>query len=207
MNRTPNIVFILADDLGWKDLGCMGSSFYETPNMDRLAREGIRFTDAYAACPVCSPTRASIMTGKYPANVGVTNFIGGHARGYLISAPYSDHISHEEKTIPGELVDAGYSTWHVGKWHLAGRYDRSDEFKRSHYPDGHGFDVNIAGCEAGMPHHGYFSPWMIKNLQDGKDGEYLPDRLTDEAIQLIKKRGDKPFFLNLHIHVHVWANM
>jgi arylsulfatase A-like enzyme len=144
------------------------------------------------------------MTGKYPANVGVTNFIGGHAKGYLISAPYADHIKHEEKTVAGELVDAGYSTWHVGKWHLAGRYDRSDEFKKSHYPDGHGFDVNIAGCEAGMPHHGYFSPWMIKNLQDGKDGEYLPDRLTDEAIKLIKKRGDKPFFLNLWYYlVHV----
>ena len=204
MNRTPNILFILADDLGWKDLSCMGSSFYETPNLDRLAREGMRFTDAYAACPVCSPTRASIMTGKYPANIGVTNFIGGHAKGYLISAPYADHIRHEEKTIADELNSAGYSTWHVGKWHLAGRYNRSDEFKKSHYPDGHGFDVNIAGCEAGMPHHGYFSPWSINNLTDGKDGEYLPDRLTDEAINLIKERDDKPFFLNLWYYlVHV----
>ncbi len=197
MTRTPNIMFILADDLGWMDLSCMGSSFYETPNLDRLAREGVRFTDAYAACPVCSPTRASIMTGKYPANVGITNFIGGHAKGYLISAPYADHISHNEKTLAEEILELGYSTWHIGKWHLAGRYNRSPEFKKSHYPDGHGFDVNIAGCELGMPHHGYFSPWLIKNLEDKKDGEYLPDRLTDEAINLIRNRGDKPFFLNM----------
>lgn len=197
MNRTPNILFILADDLGWRDLSCMGSSFYETPNLDRLAREGVRFTNAYAACPVCSPTRASVMTGKYPANVGVTNFIGGHAKGYLLSAPYADHISHDEKTIAEELSESGYSTWHVGKWHLAGRYDRNEEFKKSHYPDGHGFHINIAGCEAGMPHHGYFSPWMIKNLEDKKDGEYLPERLTAEAIKLLRNRGDKPFYLNM----------
>ncbi len=204
MNKNPNIVFILADDLGWKDLSCMGSSFYETPNLDRLAREGMRFTDAYAACPVCSPTRASIMTGLYPATVGITNFIGGHAKGYLVSTPYADHIKHDEKTIAEEIKSAGYSTWHVGKWHLAGRYDRSDEFKKSHYPDEHGFDVNIAGCEAGMPHHGYFSPWMIKNLTEGKDGDYLPDRLTDKAINLIKNRGNKPFYLNLWYYlVHV----
>ncbi len=204
MYKKPNIVFILADDLGWMDLSCMGSSFYETPNLDRLAREGMRFTDAYAACPVCSPTRASIMTGLYPASVGITNFIGGHAKGYLVSAPYSDHISHNQKTIAEELISAGYSTWHVGKWHLAGRYDRSNEFKESHYPDGHGFEVNIAGCEAGMPHHGYFAPWMIKNLTEGERGEYLPDRLTGEAIELIRNRGIKPFFLNLWYYlVHV----
>ena len=118
MIKKPNIVFILADDLGWMDLSCMGSSFYETPNLDRLAREGMRFTDAYAACPVCSPTRASIMTGLYPASLGITNFIGGHAKGYLVSAPYSDHISHEEKTIADELRENNYSTWHVGKWHI-----------------------------------------------------------------------------------------
>ncbi len=197
MSKKPNILFILADDLGWMDLSCMGSGFYETPNLDRLAREGMRFTNAYAACPVCSPTRASIMTGMYPASIGVTNYIGGHSKGYLISAKYKDHISHNEKTIAEELKNTGYSTWHVGKWHLAGRYTRSEEFKRSHYPENHGFEVNIAGCDAGMPHHGYFSPWLIKNLEDKKDGEYLPDRLTDEAIKLIRNRNDKPFFLNL----------
>lgn len=204
MNKKPNIIFILADDLGWKDLGCMGSSFYETPNLDRLAREGMRFTDAYAACPVCSPTRASIMTGLYPASVGITNFIGGNASGYLVSAPYSDHIEHSEKTLAEELRSTGYSTWHIGKWHLAGRYDRSSDFKEDHYPDKHGFDINIAGCEAGMPHHGYFSPWMLNNLNDGEKGDYLPDRLTDEAIKLIKSRNNKPFFLNLWYYlVHV----
>ena len=103
--RPQNIVLFLIDDLGWMDLSCMGSSFYETPNLDRLAREGARFTDAYAACPVCSPTRASIMTGKYPANVGITNFIGGNAKGYLLSAPYADHIYHGEKTLAEELIE------------------------------------------------------------------------------------------------------
>lgn len=204
LNKSPNIVFILADDLGWMDLSCMGSGFYETPNIDRLAREGMRFSNAYAACPVCSPTRASIMTGKYPASVGITNFIGGSAKGYLLNTPYSDHIDHKERALPMELRDAGYSTWHVGKWHLAGAYSRSDDFKRSHYPDKHGFDVNIAGCESGMPHHGYFAPWMINNLSEGKEGDYLPDRLTDDAINLIKSREEKPFFLNLWYYlVHV----
>jgi len=196
--KKPNILFILADDLGWRDLGFMGSDFYETPNLDSLASEGACFTNAYAACPVCSPTRSSIMTGLYPAETGVTNFIGGHARGYLVSAPYSDHISHDEKTIAEELRDNGYSTWHVGKWHLAGTYDRSDEWKAGHYPDKHGFEINIAGCEAGMPHHGYFAPWQIKNLEEGGEGEYLPDKLTVAAIKLIEERDrEKPFFLNL----------
>ncbi len=196
--KKSNVVFILADDLGWRDLGFMGSEFYETPNLDKLAGEGVRFSNAYAACPVCSPTRASIMTGRYPAETGITNFIGGNATGYLESTPYSDHIEHDEKTIAEELRQNGYSTWHVGKWHLAGTYDRSEEWKNDHYPDKHGFDINVAGCDAGMPHHGYFAPWHLKNISEGKEGEYLPDRLTDEAIAIIKDRDtDKPFFLNL----------
>lgn len=196
--KKKNFVFLLADDLGWKDLGFMGSSFYETPNLDKLSLESAVFTNAYAACPVCSPTRASILTGLYPAETGVTNFIGGHAKGYLVSAPYSDHISYNDKTIAQELSDNGYNTWHVGKWHLAGTYDRSDEWKKMHYPDKHGFAVNIGGCEFGMPHHGYFSPWHIKNLKDVTKGEYLTDRLTAEAIRLIKNRDiNKPFYLNM----------
>jgi len=146
------------------------------------------FTDAYAAAPVCSPTRASILTGKYPANVGVTNWIGGHTRGKLIDAPYIDHLPLEEKSLAAALKEGGYHTWHVGKWHLG---------EREYYPDRHGFDVNIGGCSWGSPHNGYFSPWGIETLPDGPEGEELTDRLTDEAIALIKGCDDQPFFLNL----------
>ncbi len=196
----PNFVLILIDDMGWKDLSCYGSSFYETPNLDRLATEGIRFTDAYAACPVCSPTRASILTGKYPASVGVTNYIDwAHrvhpSRGLLIDAPYIDHLPLTEKSLATALKEAGYATWHVGKWHLGGR---------DYHPEKHGFDVNIGGCAWGMPLQGYFSPWGIETLQDGPEGEYLTDRLTDEAIRLIRSSNGNPFFLNLwYYSVHI----
>lgn len=177
------------DDLGWRDLGCYGSPFYETPHIDRLARQGMRFTDAYASCPVCSPTRASAMTGKYPARVGITNFIGGHTQGRLVDVPYLRHLPLEEVSLARALGEGGYATWHVGKWHLG---------EREYYPDKHGFDVNIGGCHWGRPMNGYFSPWGIENLEDGPEGEYLTDRLTDEVINLIDKRNaDQPFFLNL----------
>ncbi|MFP4028157.1 MAG: sulfatase [Candidatus Brocadiia bacterium] len=191
----PNFLFILIDDLGWKDLGCYGSSFYETPNLDRLASEGMRFTDAYAACPVCSPTRASILSGKYPARVGVTNYIGGHAQGKLVDAPYIEHLPLEEKTVASSLRDAGYNTYHVGKWHLGGE---------DYWPEKQGFDRNIAGCHMGMPTSGYFSPYDIPTLDDGPEGEYLTDRLTDEAISLLKNNGDDPFFLYMaYYSVHI----
>lgn len=192
--KKPNIIFTLIDDMGWKDLGSYGSDFYETPHIDRLAEEGVRFTDAYAACPVCSPTRASIMSGKYPATVGVTDWIGAHTKGKLIDAPYIDHLPLEEKSIAASLKEGGYDTWHVGKWHLG---------TEAYYPDKHGFDVNIGGCHWGSPHGGYFSPYGIENLEEGPEGEYLTDRLTDEAISLIENKSDKPFFLNLaHYTVH-----
>lgn len=196
----PNFVFILVDDLGWRDLGRYGSEFYETPNLDRLAEEGMSFTDAYAACPVCSPTRASILTGKYPATVGVTDWIdwGGSvhpARGRLIDAPYIDHLPLEEKSLACALREAGYVTWHVGKWHLGGE---------PYHPERHGFDVNVGGCHWGMPFNGYFSPYDIPTLENGPEGEYLTDRLTDEAIRLIEGNGGRPFFLNLwYYSVHV----
>ena len=191
----PNILFILIDDMGWTDLGCCGSPFYETPHLDRLAQQGMRFTDAYAACPVCSPTRASILSGKYPATVGVTNFIGGNARGRLIDAPYVRQLPTQETSLAAALRDGGYATWHVGKWHLG------DE---PCWPEHHGFDVNVAGCEWGMPKHGYFSPWGNPRLADGPAGEYLTDRLTDEAIRLIRAHDAGPFFLNLWYYaVHV----
>src|ERR1035437_1583253 len=199
MSPQPNIVFILFDDLGWRDLTCYGSSFYETPQMDRLAAEGLLFTDAYAACPVCSPTRASILTGKYPARVGVTDWIDYHGdshslRGRVIDAPYIRHLPLSEKSLASALREGGYQTWHVGKWHLGG-----PEF----YPERHGFDVNFAGCEWGCPERGYFSPWHIPVLPDDSEGEYLTDRLTDEAVRLIHGGGERPFFLHLsHYAVH-----
>lgn len=196
----PNILFILLDDFGWRDLVCYGSSFYETPHLDRLAAEGLRFTDGYAACPVCSPTRASLLTGKYPATVGVTDWIDSSRRhhplrGRLIDAPYIDHLPLEETSLATALREGGYATWHVGKWHLG------DE---PYYPEHHGFEVNLGGGHRGSPNHGYFSPWQLANLEDGPAGEYLTDRLTDEAIRLVEHHDDgRPFFLNLwHYAVH-----
>jgi arylsulfatase A-like enzyme len=190
----PNIILFLIDDMGWMDLGCQGSSFYETPRLDLLAQEGMRFTDAYASCPVCSPTRASIMTGKYPATVGITNFIGGVERGRLLEAPYLRHLPLSEHSLATALREGGYSTWHVGKWHLGGE---------GSLPEQHGFDVNVGGCGWGHPKNGYFSPYGNPKLADGPEGEYLTDRLTDEAIALIRGRGDRSFFLNFcHYAVH-----
>ena len=190
----PNILFILIDDLGWRDLSCYGSAFYETPNLDRLAREGVLFTNAYASCPVCSPTRASIMSGKYPARVGITNWIPSKDEGKLANVPYLHYLPLEEKSLASSLREQGYQTWHVGKWHLG------DE---PFYPQHHGFDVNVGGCHWGAPKT-YVSPYGIPGLPDGPAGEYLTDRLTDEAIRLIRSRGEKPFFLNLwHYAVHV----
>lgn len=192
-NNLPNIIFILIDDMGWKDLSCYNSSFYETPNIDRLAGEGMRFTDAYAASPVCSPTRASILCGKYPVSIGITDWIDfgksiHPCKGKLIDAPYVDHLPINEISIASTLKSAGYQTWHVGKWHLG---------KKQYYPEHYGFDINIGGCDWGMPVNGYFSPYGIETLKDGPDGEYLTDRLTNEAIALLTQNKGKPFFLNL----------
>ena len=191
----PNIIMILIDDMGWRDLQCFGSSFYETPNIDALAAEGTVFTNAYAPCPVCSPSRASLYTGQYPARVGVTNYIGAHDFGKLAEVPYLDHLPTEEYTLSRAYKDAGYRTYHVGKWHLGGK---------EYYPEHHGFDVNIGGCDWGHPHRGYFAPFGIDTLPDDiPAGEYLTDYLTDRAIELIEKTGDAPFFLNLsHYAVH-----
>jgi arylsulfatase A-like enzyme len=192
----PNIVFILADDLGWTDLGCYGSTFYETPNLDRLARQGVKFTRAYAACCVCSPTRASIMTGKYPARLGLTDWLPGQpprANQKLLGPKLPDHLPLEEFTIAEALKQGGYATCFIGKWHLGG-----DGFT----PDKQGFDINIGGCGLGHP-PSYFSPYKIPTLTDGPKGEYLTDRLTDEAIKFIDGAKDKPFLLYLaHYAVH-----
>ncbi len=199
-NRKSNILLILLDDLGWRDLTCYGSSFYETPVLDRLAKEGMRFTDAYAACPVCSPTRASLLSGKYPATVGVTDYIDWSGRwhpcrGKLVDVPYIKHLPREEFNLARALGEAGYQTWHVGKWHLGG-----PDF----HPDRQGFDINIGGYQAGLPEGGYFAPWKIPTLADAEPGTYLTDHLTDEAIRLISERDpERPYFLNLwHYAVH-----
>ncbi|MCP4609224.1 MAG: sulfatase [Planctomycetes bacterium] len=196
-----NFVFILIDDLGWTDLGCYGSSFYETPNIDRLASEGMRFTEAYAACPVCSPTRGSIMAGKYPARLGITQWIGGSQK----PTEYADRLELEEVTIAEALKGQGYSTGFVGKWHLS---TRDAETRSNFYPDKQGFDVNIGGDWSGAPPT-YFYPYKKRNraLEEmppgGEDGEYLTDRLTDESLKFIEANKDKPFLLYLsHYAVH-----
>lgn len=192
--KKPNIIFVLIDDLGWKDVSIYGSEFYETPNIDSLSEDGVVFTNAYAASPVCSPTRASIMTGKYPARPGITNYIGGRERGKLIPPQNKEYLPLEEKTIAKALKEAGYKTYHIGKWHLG---------SKPFWPENHGFDKNIGGCDWGAPRYGYFSPYKIPTLADGEEGEYLTDRLTDEAIKIIKET-EEPFFMYLsHYAVHV----
>ncbi|MFI4912385.1 MAG: sulfatase [Sedimentisphaeraceae bacterium JB056] len=205
-NKKLNVIMILVDDLGATDLACCGSDFYETPNLDALAEKGMRFVNAWATCPVCSPSRASVMTGKYPARLGLTNFIdhsGDYhpSKGFLVDAPYIKSLDPGEYSLARILKDNGWKTFHVGKWHLGGRQC---------WPDKHGFDVNVAGCHWGMPSNGYFSPWGIPNLEDGPEGEYLPDRLGDEAVRLIEENAatGKPFYLNYWpylVHVPIEA--
>ena len=201
-NDKPNIVFILVDDLGWSDLGYTGSTFYETPNIDRLASEGMIFTDAYAACPVCSPSRAAIISGKYPARLNLTDYIPGnqhwgpHKDQKLASHPFKLQLDLEEYTIAEALKDAGYFTMFAGKWH-AGEEEK-------YYPQYQGFDINIGGNKTGYPAGGYFSPYKNPQLTDGYEGEYLTDRLTDEVIGFIKQNKSEPFFAYLSFYtVHL----
>lgn len=199
--KRPNFVFILIDDLGWKDLGCFGSQFYETPNIDRLASEGMKFTDTYAASPVCSPTRASIMTGKHPARLNITDWIGGKQKGKLLPADYIHYLPLEEVTLAEAFKEAEYATGFIGKWHLG---------DRPYFPENQGFDVNIGGHDAGHPAC-YFYPykneknsyWDVPGLEHGRPGEYLTDRLTDESIKFLEQNKHQPFLLFLsHYAVH-----
>ena len=201
VKEKPNVIFILLDDFGYADPGCYGSRFYETPNIDRLAKEGVRFTDAYAACPVSSPTRASIMTGKYPVNTGITDWIPGRQatnsarpEDKLISLPFKLQLDNEELTIAEVLKANGYSTMISGKWHLG-----DDSI---YWPEYQGFDINSGGFSKGAPvrnnqSNGYFSPYGNPRLKDGPTGEYLTDRQTDEAISFVRKFKDASFFLYL----------
>lgn len=190
----PNIVVFLADDLGQRDLGCYGSTFYETPNLDRMAREGARFTDAYAACPVCSPTRASLMTGQWPQRTGITDYIGAAARPELwkrntrsLPAPYTDRLSLDAPTLAKAMRAAGYATFFAGKWHLG---------PEGFWPENQGFDVNRGGHDRGAPSGGnkYFSPYGNPRLADGPPGEHLPARLAAETARFIEANRDRPFF-------------
>jgi arylsulfatase A len=196
----PNVVLILIDDMGWTDLSCYGSKFYETPNIDKLAASGMRLTHGYAACTVCSPTRAAVMTGKYPARLHITDWIAGSQRPFAKLRPpdWTQHLPLEEVTIAEVFQAAGYATAHVGKWHLG-----NEEF----WPTAQGFDVNIGGNHRGQP-PSYFFPYeretiKLPGLSEGKPGEYLTDRLTDEAIAFIRANKERPFFLYLpHYCVH-----
>lgn len=194
-NRKPNFIFILIDDMGWKDLGCYGSQFYETPHIDKLASEGMKFTNAYAACTVCSPTRASILTGKHPARLHLTDWIPGHKRANakMLVPAFNQELPLNEITLAEALREAGYVSASIGKWHLG---------KELFYPDKQGFDINLGGTDKGQP-PSYFAPYKISTLPEGPDGEYLTDRLADEAIKFIETNQEKPFFLYWpHFTVH-----
>ncbi|MCH7726636.1 MAG: sulfatase [Planctomycetes bacterium] len=198
----PNIVFVLIDDLGWMDLACQGNKLVETPNIDRLASQGMRFTDAYAAAPVCSPTRAAILTGQSPARLHITNHIPDQARFVpdnptLLPAEMLNHLPLEYTTIAERLSDAGYATAFLGKWHLAGRGDPK------FYPEHQGFDLNIGGCAFGGPPT-FFDPYRIPTIKNRRKGEYLPDRLADEAIQFMRAKRDEPFALFLWNYTVHW---
>ena len=194
------VIVILTDDLGWTDLGCFGSKFYETPNIDRLASQGMKFTDAYASCTVCSPTRASLLTGQYPARLRLTDWIAGHKRPFAkLNVPdWTMELNTGIPNLANVLKAAGYATASIGKWHLG---------PEENWPDKQGFDVNIAGAHIGQP-PSYFSPYKIKTLTDGPDGEFLSDRLTQEAIKFIEKNQGRPFFVYLPhygVHTHLMA--
>lgn len=223
----PNVVLVLVDDLGWGDLGCQGSTYFETPNIDRLAADGIRFSNGYAACAVCSPTRAAVQTGRYPHRTGVTDWIrsrfqggripenrqnpcwrpknGWGGGGKLLVPPNALWLESKEVTLAELLKPTGYKSCYIGKWHLG-----TDPW----YPTEQGYDFNFGGCDYGQP-PSYFDPYNqpkgrheslrngIFNLPGRKAGEYLTDREADEAVQFIRKHKDSPFFLMLaHYAVH-----
>ena len=191
MQKSPlNFVFFLIDDFGWMDIGANNPHcFYETPNIDRLARSGTNFTDGYAANPVCSPTRYSIMTGKYPSRVDATNWFSGKRSGRFNPAPLNDKMPLQEHTLAEALKEHGYKTAFIGKWHLG-----SEE---KYWPENQGFDVNIGGWAVGSPRGGYFAPFDNPRLGDYPEGSHLPKVLTDESLKLLERYRNEPFLLYL----------
>lgn len=195
-----NFVFFLVDDLGYADVGCFGSTYHETPHIDALAASGMKFTDGYAACPVCSPTRASIMTGRHPVRVDITDWIPGTAP----NAPYNPRFQHiadrnelalEEVTVAEALKEHGYQNFFAGKWHLGGE---------GFLPTDQGFDFNLGGHDRGSPPGGYYSPYKNPYLTNKEKGEYLTERLTAESIQFLEQQNEEaPFLLYLsYYNVH-----
>ena len=198
--RRPNIVFILADDLGWRDLSNEGSTYYESPHIDRIAAAGMKFTRGYATCQVCSPSRASILTGKYPPNHGITTWIGdasgkswsGRGRhDSHLPAEYDRNLRASEITLAEVLRENGYRTFFAGKWHLG---------SKGSWPTDHGFDVNKGGWDVGSPRGGFFAPWQNPNLESGPAGESLTLRLGRETANFIETNKDKPFLAYLSFY-------
>ncbi len=199
--KKPNVVLILVDDMGWTDLESFGSDLYQSPNIDKLANEGVQFTNSYSSCTVCSPTRASIVTGKYPARINVTDWIEGHKFPWAkLNVPdWTMYLDAEEYTIAEAFKDAGYKTAHFGKWHLGE--------KEENWPENHGFDLNVGGWKKGAPHrnkkegyNGYFTPYGNPRLKDGPDGEYLTERLSNEVCNYIDQNSNESFFVNLWLY-------
>jgi arylsulfatase A-like enzyme len=203
----PNILFIMIDDLGWMDLNCQGSPQFTTPNIDRLAKQGMRFTDAYAAAPVCSPTRAAAVTGLAPGRVKVTNHLPDRWQFYNRNKTMGpgkslNYLPTRYETVAETLKQAGYATAFIGKWHLMGSYRNEQE--RKYLPEKQGFDLNIGGCGMGGPGT-FFAPYKIPNMEKGQPGDYLPDTIAARAIDYIESQSKKkqPFFLCLwHYTVH-----
>ena len=196
----PNVLFILVDDLGYHDLSCTGSTFYETPNIDRIANEGFRFTQGYAGSRVCSPSRASIMTGKFTARHGITDWIGARTgtdwrdlnrHDKLLPASYQPHLPFEDVTIAEAMKDGGYKTFFSGKWHLG---------NEGSYPEDHGFDINKGGWEKGSPIGGFYAPWTNPRLDAEENGESLTLRLARETADFIDLNKDTSFFAVLSFY-------
>lgn len=199
--KKPNVVLILVDDMGWTDLESFGSDLHQSPNIDKLADEGVQFTNSYSSCTVCSPTRASIVTGKYPARINVTDWIEGHKFPWAkLNVPdWTMYLDAEEYTMAEAFKDAGYKTAHFGKWHLGE--------KEENWPENHGFDINIGGWKKGAPNknkalgsNGYFSPYGNPRLEDGPDGEYLTERLSNDVCNYIDENSETTFFVNLWLY-------
>ena len=202
--QKPNLVLIVADDLGWQDLHCYGNDLVETPNLDQMAADGVMFSNAYASASICSPTRASLLTGKNPVSVDITDYIPGkqyekQRRGIEITdkylAPEFNHqLPLEEVTLAEILQQEGFATASIGKWHLGGE---------GYLPTDQGFDINIAGNHMGLPPSYYFPytaehfDFEITHLSLKEDNLYLTDRLGNEAVDFIEENSNRPFFLYL----------
>jgi arylsulfatase A len=205
-SQKPNILFIMADDLGWMDLACQGNKLVETPHLDRLAKQGMRFTSAYAAAPVCSPTRCAVLTGQAPARIGLTTHLPGMffpKDNRPQPAKLTKQLGTEYVTIAERLKEAGYANAFLGKWHIAPSVARGGRVAKELSPTGQGFDVNIGGTSYGGP-PSFFSPYRNAEIEDGPKGEYLPDRLVDESIKFIRANKSKPWMTHLWFYTVHW---